>query len=92
MIATLGLTKGGMVEAGAIVMTLEGPETLAQAETAKIALAQRTSELAVAEKLFAGGGDDRYRGHRAVVGHRLWPDLCHHPDPDPVAADAGHHG
>jgi multidrug efflux system membrane fusion protein len=55
VIATLGLTKGGMVEAGTIVMTLEGPETLAQARIAEIALAQRVSELEVAEKLFAGG-------------------------------------
>lgn len=55
VIATLSLTKGGTVEAGAIVMTLEGPETLAQAKIAEIALAQRVSELEVAEKLFAGG-------------------------------------
>jgi len=55
VIATLALTKGGMVEEGAIVMTLEGPETLAQAKIAEIALAQRISELEVAEKLFAGG-------------------------------------
>lgn len=55
VIATLGLTKGGMVEAGAVVMTLEGPETLAQTRIAEIALAQRISELEVAEKLFAGG-------------------------------------
>lgn len=55
VIATLGLTKGGMVEAGTVVMTLEGPETLAQARIAEIALAQRISELEVAEKLFAGG-------------------------------------
>jgi len=55
VIATLALTKGGMVVEGAIVMTLEGPETLAQAKIAEIALAQRVSELEVAEKLFAGG-------------------------------------
>lgn len=30
VIASLALSKGGMVEAGAVVMVLEGPETVAQ--------------------------------------------------------------
>jgi membrane fusion protein, multidrug efflux system len=55
IIASLGLVKGGMVEEGALVLTLEGPETVAQAKIAEIALAQRERELGVAEKLFAGG-------------------------------------
>lgn len=55
VIASLGLVKGGTVAAGTIVLTLEGPETVAQAEIAKIALAQRERELEVAERLFAGG-------------------------------------
>jgi len=55
VIASLGLVKGGSVEQGAVVLTLEGPETVAQAEIAKIALAQRERELELAERLFAGG-------------------------------------
>ncbi|MBA3911130.1 MAG: efflux transporter periplasmic adaptor subunit [Rhodobacter sp.] len=55
VIATLGLLKGGTVEQGAVVLTLEGPETVAQAEIAEIALAQRERELEVAERLYAGG-------------------------------------
>lgn len=55
VIAALSLQKGGMVEAGAEVMTLEGPETVAQEEIAQIALAQKERDLEVAEKLFQGG-------------------------------------
>lgn len=55
VIATLGLVKGGAVEQGMLVLTLEGPETVAQAKIAEIALAQRERELELAEKLFAGG-------------------------------------
>jgi hypothetical protein len=55
VIASLALTKGGMVEAGALVMVLEGPETVAQEEIAEIALAQKERDLEVAEKLFQGG-------------------------------------
>jgi len=55
VISSLALTKGSPVEAGALVMTLEGPEKLAQADIAEIALAQRDRELDRAEKLFAGG-------------------------------------
>jgi len=51
----LGLLKGGTVEQGTVVLTLEGPETVAQAEISEIALAQRERELELAEKLFAGG-------------------------------------
>jgi multidrug efflux system membrane fusion protein len=55
VIASLDLVKGNTVTAGNVVLTLEGPETVAQAEIAEIALAQRERELDLAEKLFAGG-------------------------------------
>ncbi len=55
VIASLGLDKGGTVAEGAVVLTLEGPETVAQAKIAEIALAQRERELELAERLFAGG-------------------------------------
>lgn len=55
VIATLTLEKGAPVEAGTIVMTLEGPEAVAQEKIAEIALAQKERDLEVAEKLFAGG-------------------------------------
>lgn len=55
VIATLGLLKGGTVAQGTVVLTLEGPETVAQAKIAEIALAQRERELEVAERLYAGG-------------------------------------
>lgn len=55
VIDSLMLVKGGAVTAGEVVMTLEGPETLAQAEIAAIALAQRERDLERAERLFAGG-------------------------------------
>ena len=45
VIASLALTKGGKVEAGSVVMLLEGPETVAQEEIARIALAQRSVTL-----------------------------------------------
>ena len=55
VIAALTLSKGGTVEAGAEVMTLEGPEAVAQEKIAEIALAQKERDLEVAEKLFEGG-------------------------------------
>jgi multidrug efflux system membrane fusion protein len=51
----LALVKGGMVGAGEVVMTLEGPETEAQEKIAEISLAQKESDLKRAERLFAGG-------------------------------------
>ena len=55
VINAIALEKGTNVAEGVVVMTLEGPETLAQAQIAEIALAQRERELEVAEKLFSGG-------------------------------------
>lgn len=55
VIASLALSKGGMVEAGTVVMTLEGPEAVAQEEIARIALEQKERDLEVAQKLFEGG-------------------------------------
>ena len=55
VIASLAMTKGGMVSAGAEVMELEGPETVAQEEIARIALEQKERDLGVAQKLFEGG-------------------------------------
>ncbi len=55
VIASLALSKGGMVEAGAVVMVLEGPETVAQEKITEIALAQKERDLEVAEKLYKGG-------------------------------------
>jgi membrane fusion protein, multidrug efflux system len=55
VIATLALEKGMMVAADTLVMTLEGPETVAQEKIAEIALAQKERDLEVAERLFAGG-------------------------------------
>jgi multidrug efflux system membrane fusion protein len=55
VIAALALTKGGMVEAGAVVMVLEGPEAVAQEKIAEIALAQKERDLEVAQKLYEGG-------------------------------------
>lgn len=55
VIASLALVKGGAVEAGAVVMELEGPEAVAQEEIARIALEQKERDLEVAQKLFEGG-------------------------------------
>ena len=44
-----------MVATDALIMSLEGPETVAQAQIAQIALDQRERELAVAERLYSGG-------------------------------------
>ena len=55
VIASLAIEKGGTVEAGAVIMTLEGPEAVAQEKIAEIALAQKERDLEVAEKLFQGG-------------------------------------
>ncbi len=51
----LSLTKGDAVAADTVVMTLEGPETVARARISEIALAQREREFAVAQRLFDGG-------------------------------------
>jgi multidrug efflux system membrane fusion protein len=51
----LNVTKGASVEAGQVVLALEGPETLARAQIAEIALAQRERDLEVAQRLFDGG-------------------------------------
>ncbi len=55
VINALSLVKGAVVTKGAVVMTLESPETLAQAEIAEITLAQRERELVTAQKLYSGG-------------------------------------
>lgn len=55
VIATLAMEKGGTVEAGAIVMELEGPEAVAQEKIATIALAQKERDLEVAQRLFDAG-------------------------------------
>ena len=55
IVAELTVAKGGMVAADVLIMALEGPETVAQAKIAEIALEQRERDLAVAERLFAGG-------------------------------------
>jgi multidrug efflux system membrane fusion protein len=55
VIATLAMEKGGSVEAGTVVMELEGPEAVAQEKIAEIALAQKERDLDVAETLFEGG-------------------------------------
>jgi membrane fusion protein, multidrug efflux system len=55
VINALSLVKGAAVAKGAVVMTLESPETLAQAEIAEITLAQRERELVTAQKLYSGG-------------------------------------
>ena len=55
VIASLALSKGGTVEAGSVVMILEGPEAVAQEKIAEIALAQKDRDLEVAEKLFKAG-------------------------------------
>ena len=55
VVATLALEKGGTVEADALVMTLEGPEAVAQEKIAEIALAQKERDLDVAQKLYEGG-------------------------------------
>ncbi len=55
VVNTLALTKGAVIAADAVVMTLEGPETLARAKISQINLDQRERELKVAEDLFARG-------------------------------------
>jgi membrane fusion protein, multidrug efflux system len=55
VISALTLVKGGAVEAGQLVMELEGPEAVAQEEIARIALAQKDRDLEVAQKLYEGG-------------------------------------
>lgn len=55
IVNSLSLKKGETVAEGAVVMTLEGPETVARARVAEIQLAQAERDLAVAERLFKGG-------------------------------------
>ncbi len=55
VVNSLALTKGAMIAADAVAMTLEGPETLARAKISQINLEQRERELKVAEDLFARG-------------------------------------
>jgi membrane fusion protein, multidrug efflux system len=55
VVNSLDLVKGGRVAADQVVITLEGPETEAQEKIAEIALAQRESDLARAERLLASG-------------------------------------
>lgn len=55
VVNALSLTKGAAITADQVVMTLEGPETVARAKIAQIALDQRMRELKVAEDLFSRG-------------------------------------
>lgn len=55
VVQNLALTKGQRVAAGDVVMTLEGPETLANAEIARIALAQKERDLTLTQNLFKSG-------------------------------------
>ena len=55
VVNALSLTKGAALAADQVVMTLEGPETVARAKIAQIALDQRERELKVAEDLFNRG-------------------------------------
>ena len=55
VVNALSLTKGAVIAADQVVMTLEGPETVARAKIAQIALDQRERELKVAEDLFTRG-------------------------------------
>lgn len=55
VIDQLELVKGQAIETDQVVMTLEGPEALASARIAEIALDQRERELEIAERLYANG-------------------------------------
>ncbi|MBP9951153.1 MAG: efflux RND transporter periplasmic adaptor subunit [Cypionkella sp.] len=55
VIEVLNLAKGKSVAQGSLVMQLEGPETVANAEIAQIALDQSERDLALAERLFKSG-------------------------------------
>lgn len=55
VVNALSLTKGAAISADQVVMMLEGPETVARAKIAQIALDQRMRELKVAEDLFSRG-------------------------------------
>ncbi|MEI2686268.1 MAG: efflux RND transporter periplasmic adaptor subunit [Cypionkella sp.] len=55
VIEVLDLAKGKSVAQGSLVMQLEGPETVANAEIAQIALDQSERDLALAERLFKSG-------------------------------------
>ena len=55
VVNALSLTKGAAVALGQVVMTLEGPETVARAKIAQIGLDQRERELKVAEDSFRRG-------------------------------------
>lgn len=55
VIAALAIVQGDAVEAGQVVMTIEGADVTAAVTTAEATLAQRAQELEVAEKLFKSG-------------------------------------
>jgi multidrug efflux system membrane fusion protein len=55
VVESLQVTQGQAVAADAVVMTLEGRDTLAAVTIAEVALDQRRRELEVAEKLFSAG-------------------------------------
>jgi len=55
VVQSLDLVKGATVTADVVVMTLEGPETVARAKIAEIQLAQRERDLELAERLFNAG-------------------------------------
>lgn len=67
IVKTLDLEKGQMVDEGAVVMTLEGPEVHAQAKIAQITLDQATRDLDVAERLFKGGNKAETAYNAAVT-------------------------
>lgn len=68
IVAGLGVAKGELVVADAIVLALEGSDVTANVTTAEATLKQRTQELEVAEKLFARGNlaDLQLTGARAA--------------------------
>jgi membrane fusion protein, multidrug efflux system len=55
IISELNVAQGMPVEKGSVVLTLEGPDTLASVTIAEVSLDQRARELTVAEKLYAKG-------------------------------------
>lgn len=55
VVQSLALEKGATVAADTVVMTLEGPETVARVKIAEIQLAQRERDLALAERLYKAG-------------------------------------
>lgn len=67
IVKTLDLEKGQMVDEGAVVMTLEGPEVHAQAKIAQITLDQAKRDLDVAERLYRGGNKAETAYNAAVT-------------------------